>query len=98
VKIKDYYYTFERNNIVFRPEVDNETEPTDKLMLTAFRIVNTYRINLKLWHTLLDCVFERLAVDNSEFENKMMKEIESLKAEIGNLKAEIISLKVRNIN
>lgn len=64
MKIKDYLFTVEEDNIVFRPEVESETEPADKLMLTAFRIVNTYKINLKLWQTMMDCVFEKLAVDN----------------------------------
>ena len=91
MKIKSYYYHYERNNIVFEPEVEKETESEDGLMLTAFRIANTYRINLKLWKAFKECVFENSAVEKTEFGSKMLKEIESLKEEIKLLKERSIN-------
>jgi len=91
MKIKEYIYTVEGDNLVFRPEFENDTKPADEISLTAYRILNTYKINLKLWDAMMDCVFERLAVDNADFEDKMMKEIESLKAEIKMLKGRSVN-------
>lgn len=58
----------------------------ETVALTAFRIINTYKINLNLWETIIDCILAKIVVDNSLFEDKIMKEIEYLKNEIKMLK------------
>ena len=57
MKITDYCYRIEGEYIVFVPIVEIVTEPANMITLTAFRIVNTYRINLKFWKALKECVF-----------------------------------------
>ncbi|MFZ4591611.1 MAG: hypothetical protein ACOYN6_11470 [Ignavibacteria bacterium] len=91
MKITEYCYRIERDFIVFVPIVEIVTEPADMHALTAFRIVNTYRINLKLWKAFKECVFENSAVEKTEFGKTMLKEIVSLKEEIKMLKERSIS-------
>lgn len=91
MKITDYDCTIEGGNIVFRPTVESDNEIGETVALTAFRIINTYRINLYLWEAIIDCIVAKIVVDNAIFEEKILKEIE-------NLKKEIKMLKERSIN
>lgn len=59
MKIRAYNDAVEGEYIVFRPIVGSDNETAETIALVAFRIINTYRVNLKLWKAITDCIYKK---------------------------------------